>query len=115
VRGEMLSLKEQEFVVAARSGGAAMPRVILRHVLPNALGPVIVAAAFIAPGAIISEAILGYLGIGVSPDIRLDAPLPSSWGDNDLRRVPGMAVAAMDADRTRSRGGDDHAGVYLCR
>ncbi len=80
VRGEMLSLKEQEFVLAARSGGAAMPRVILRHILPNALGPVIVAAAFIAPGAIIAEAILGYLGVGISPDIRLDAPLPSSWG-----------------------------------
>jgi len=80
VRGETLSLKEQEFVVAARAGGAPTTRVIGRHVLPNALGPVIVAAAFIAPGAIISEAILGYLGIGLRPDVRLDAPLPSSWG-----------------------------------
>lgn len=80
IRGEMLSLKEQEFVFAARAGGASSPRVILRHVLPNALGPVIVAAAFIAPGAIVSEAILGYLGIGLRPDVRLDAPLPSSWG-----------------------------------
>ena len=80
VRGEMLSLKEQEFVVAARAGGAAMPRVIARHVLPNALGPVIVAAAFLAPGSIIYEAILGYLGIGLRPDVHLDAALPSSWG-----------------------------------
>ena len=80
VRGETLSLKEQEFVVAARAGGAPTTWVIGRHVLPNALGPVIVAAAFIAPGAIISEAILGYLGIGLRPDVRLDAPLPSSWG-----------------------------------
>ena len=80
VRGETLSLKEQEFVVAARAGGATAARVIVRHVLPNALGPVIVAAAFIAPGAIISEAILGYLGIGIRPDVRLDAALPSSWG-----------------------------------
>jgi len=80
VRGEMLSLKEREFVAAARAGGATMPRVIGRHVLPNALGPVIVAAAFIAPGAIVSEAILGYLGIGIRPDVSLDASLPASWG-----------------------------------
>lgn len=80
VRGEMLSLKEQEFVVAARAGGAPTSRVVVRHVLPNALGPVIVAAAFLAPGSIIYEAILGYLGIGMRPDVRLDAALPSSWG-----------------------------------
>jgi oligopeptide transport system permease protein len=80
VRGETLSLKEQEFVVAARAGGATTSRVISRHVLPNALGPVIVAAALIAPGAIVAEAVLGYLGIGIRPDVRLDAPLPSSWG-----------------------------------
>lgn len=80
VRGETLSLKEREFVVAAWASGATVPRVIGRHVLPNALGPVIVAAAFIAPGAIVSEAILGYLGIGIRPDVSLDASLPSSWG-----------------------------------
>ncbi len=57
-----------------------MLRVIGRHVLPNALGPVIVAAAFIAPGAIVSEAILGYFGIGIRPDVSMDTSLPASWG-----------------------------------
>jgi len=80
VRGATLALKEEEFVLAARAGGAGIGRVIGRHVLPNALGPVIVAAAFLAPGAIVAEAILGYLGIGLRPDVALDAPLPSSWG-----------------------------------
>ncbi|CAA9561215.1 MAG: Dipeptide transport system permease protein DppC [uncultured Thermomicrobiales bacterium] len=80
VRGATLELKEAEFVLAARSGGAGIGRVIGRHVLPNALAPVIVAAAFLAPGAIVAEAILGYLGIGIRPDVALDAPLPSSWG-----------------------------------
>lgn len=80
VRGETLSLKEREFVVAAQASGATVSRVISRHVLPNALGPVIVAAAFIAPGAIVAAAVLGYLGSGIRPDVRMDAPLPSSWG-----------------------------------
>jgi oligopeptide transport system permease protein len=80
VRGETLALKDREFVVGARASGASAWRVIIRHVLPNTLGAVIVAASFIPPAAIVAEAILGYLGIGVRPDVRLDAPLPSSWG-----------------------------------
>jgi oligopeptide transport system permease protein len=80
IRGETLALKHLDFVVAAHACGAGVMRVISRHVLPNAMGPVIVAAAFLAPSAIVSEAILGYLGIGIRPDVRLDAPLPASWG-----------------------------------
>src|SRR5690606_7559111 len=80
VRGTTLSLKEKEFIEAARASGASAWRIILRHILPNALGPIIVAAAFIVPGAIISEAVLTYLGIGLRPDVSLDAPFPSSWG-----------------------------------
>ncbi|MEA2585358.1 MAG: oligopeptide transport system permease protein [Thermomicrobiales bacterium] len=80
VRGTTLSLKEKEFVEAARASGATGWRIILRHILPNALGPIIVAAAFIVPGAIIAEAVLTYLGIGLRPDVNLNAPFPSSWG-----------------------------------
>ncbi len=80
VRGETLSLKEKEFIEAARASGAGAGRLIFRHILPNALGPIIVAAAFIVPGAIIAEAVLSYLGIGLRPDVSLDAPFPTSWG-----------------------------------
>jgi oligopeptide transport system permease protein len=80
VRGDVLAIKEREFVEAARANGSGGGRIILRHVLPNALGPIIVAGAFIVPGAIIAEATLSYLGIGVRPDTDLDAPFPTSWG-----------------------------------
>jgi oligopeptide transport system permease protein len=80
VRGDTLALKEKEFVEAARASGASSWRQISRHILPNALGSIIVAGAFIVPGAIISEAVLTYLGIGLRPDVSLDAPFPTSWG-----------------------------------
>lgn len=80
VRGDTLALKEKEFVEAARASGATSWRQISRHILPNALGSVIVAGAFIVPGAIIAEAVLTYLGIGLRPDVSLDAPFPTSWG-----------------------------------
>jgi oligopeptide transport system permease protein len=80
VRGETLSLKEKEFVEASKTSGAGGLRIISRHILPNALGPIIVAAAFIVPGAIISEAVLSYLGVGVRPSTNLEAPFPTSWG-----------------------------------
>jgi oligopeptide transport system permease protein len=73
VRGQMLSLRQQDFALAARSLGASEPRVVLRHLLPNALGPVIVVAAFGVPRAIFAEAALSFIGIGVAP------PTPS-WG-----------------------------------
>jgi oligopeptide transport system permease protein len=80
VRGETMSLKEKEFVEAARTVGASRFALVAKHILPNALGPIIVAAAFIVPGAIISESVLSYLGVGVRPDVNLNAPFPTSWG-----------------------------------
>lgn len=80
VRGETLSLKEKEFVEASRTSGSGGLRIIAKHILPNALGPIIVAAAFIVPGAIIAEAVLSYLGVGVRPSTNLDSPFPTSWG-----------------------------------
>ena len=67
VRGQVLSLKEKEFVEAARCIGAKDMHIMFRHILPNSLGPLIVFAAFAIPGAIITEAILGYLGLGLRP------------------------------------------------
>ena len=73
VRGQVLSLKEKEFVEAARSIGVSNRRIMFVHLLPNTLGPIIVSATFGVPGFIITEAILSYIGIGVRP------PRPT-WG-----------------------------------
>lgn len=67
VRGQVLSLKEQEFVEAARAGGAKPLRIMVRHLLPNTLGPIIVTLTFGVPQAIFTEAVLSYLGIGIRP------------------------------------------------
>ncbi len=68
VRGEVLALKEREFVLAARSIGAPPVRMILRHILPNTLSPIMVAAALGIAGAIIIESALSFLGLGFPPD-----------------------------------------------
>jgi oligopeptide transport system permease protein len=81
VRGQVLSLKEKEFVEAARALGIRTPRILLRHILPNSLGPIIIAGAFIVPGAIITEAVLSYLGIGLRPATDPNALFPVSWGN----------------------------------
>lgn len=67
VRGEFLSLREREFVEAARVAGASDARIIFRHILPNALGTVIVAATLIMASAILLETALSYLGFGIRP------------------------------------------------
>ena len=69
VRAQFLSLREREFVEAARSLGAPPFRQVLRHILPNALGPVIVAATIDVAAAIIIESSLSFLGLGFPPDI----------------------------------------------
>ncbi|MDX1566912.1 MAG: ABC transporter permease [Longimicrobiales bacterium] len=74
VRGEVLALREREFVEAARALGFSAPRILGRHVLPNALAPVIVAATLGIGNTIVLEAGLSFLGIGVQP------PTPS-WGN----------------------------------
>ncbi len=81
VRGQILSLKEKEFVEAARAIGVRHHNILLRHLLPNSLGPIIVAGAFIVPGAIITEAVLSYLGIGLRPATKAGALFPVSWGN----------------------------------
>jgi peptide/nickel transport system permease protein len=69
VRAQFLSLREKEFVEAARALGASTARQVMRHILPNALGPVIVAATINVAEAIIAESTLSFLGLGFPPDI----------------------------------------------
>lgn len=73
VRGEILSLKERDFIRAARALGARTSRIILRHLLPNAVGPVIVTAALMIGDTILLETALSFLGLGVQPPT-------ASWG-----------------------------------
>ena len=68
VRGEVLTLKEREYVLAARSIGAKPSRIILRHILPNVVSPVMVAATLGVAEAIITESVLSFLGLGFPPD-----------------------------------------------
>lgn len=74
VRAEFLSLRERDFVLAARALGARDSRIIFRHILPNSLSPVLVSATLGVAGAILTESALSFLGIGVQP------PTPS-WGN----------------------------------
>ncbi len=98
VRGEVLALKEREFVLAARSIGTPPRRVILRHILPNVVSPIMVAATLGIASAIITESALSFLGLGFPPDF-------PTWGrllfegveymQNDPQRVvfPGLAIS----------------------
>lgn len=73
VRGQIISLKHQEFVEAAVSLGLSERRIILRHLIPNVLGPVIIYATLTVPDVMLLEAVLSFLGLGVPPPM-------SSWG-----------------------------------
>lgn len=72
-RAQMLSLREKDFVLASRAIGASASRIILRHMLPNALTPIVVAVTFGIPQIIFAEAALSFIGVGINP------PMPS-WG-----------------------------------
>lgn len=86
VRAEALSLREREFILAARATGAGSLRIITRHILPNALGPVLVSATLGVGSAILVESSLSFLGIGVQP------PTPS-WGNILLDAKATLGVA----------------------
>ncbi len=73
VRGQVLAIKEKEYIEAARSSGSPPLKLILKHLLPNALGPIIVTVVFGIPNAIFLEAVLSFLGVGIQP------PTPT-WG-----------------------------------
>lgn len=83
VRGQMLQLKAQEFVLAARSLGASSGRLIFKHLVPNALGPIIVTLSLTVPTAIFTESFLSFIGLGVA------API-ASWGTMSAEGLPAM-------------------------
>lgn len=85
VRGQVLSLKSQEFVLAARATGVAPSTIVLRHLVPNTLGPVIVYATLTIPSVMLLEAFLSFLGLGVQ------APL-ASWGSLAADGIQNLAV-----------------------
>jgi oligopeptide transport system permease protein len=99
-RGQVLTYKQQEFVEAAEAMGATDGRIILRHLLPNIIGPLLIAESLAIPGYIFLEATLSFIGLGVSP------PTPS-WGaminegyqglrsNPHLVLVPGIALAVL--------------------
>ena len=72
-RSQVVSLKHQEYALAAKLAGASDFQILLRHLLPNAMGPIIVSVMFLIPGAIFSEAFLSFLGIGIQKPM-------ASWG-----------------------------------
>jgi ABC-type dipeptide/oligopeptide/nickel transport system permease subunit len=67
VRGQVLSMKNREFIEAARAIGARPGRIMIKHIFPNCLAPIIVFVAFAVPGAMLTEAVLSFLGIGIRP------------------------------------------------
>jgi peptide/nickel transport system permease protein len=91
VRGDVLALKEREYVLAARSIGTPPRRVILRHVLPNVLSPVMVSATLMIATAIITESALSFLGLGFPPDFPTWGRLVSD-GIDYLQQYPSRAI-----------------------
>jgi oligopeptide transport system permease protein len=81
IRGQVLSVKEKEFIESARAIGSSRFRIMTRHLLPNILAPIIVSITFGIPGAILAEAALGFLGVGLRPQTPgTPSPFPTSWG-----------------------------------
>lgn len=73
VRGQVLSLKSQEYILASRTLGAGVSRIMGKHLIPNAMGPILVTLTLTVPNAIFTEAFLSYLGLGLTPPL-------ASWG-----------------------------------
>ncbi len=85
VRGQVMSLKNQEFILAARATGVSTPKIIFRHLVPNTLGPVIVYATLTVPTVMLSEAFLSFLGLGVRPP-------RVSWGSLAAEGAQNLAI-----------------------
>ncbi len=97
IRAEFISLKEREFVVAAKAVGASDARIILRHILPNGISPILVSATMGIGGAILIESGLSFLGLGVQPPTPSWGSLLSAGKDNIeiawwLSLFPGLAI-----------------------
>ena len=113
VRAQFLSLREKEFVEAARSLGARPLRQMIRHILPNALGPVIVAGSLDVAAAILAESTLSFLGLGFPPDIPTWGRILFDAKDNldfapHWALFPGTAIFLTVLDRKSTRLNSSH-------
>jgi ABC-type dipeptide/oligopeptide/nickel transport system permease subunit len=100
VRGIFLSLREKEYVEAAKASGASNARIILRHILPNTLGPIIVNTTLIIAAAILVEAALSFLGFGIQPpDPALGSLIATGQGEGSelwwLVTFPGLVIVVI--------------------
>jgi peptide/nickel transport system permease protein len=100
VRGVFLSLREKEYIEAAKASGASDLRIILRHMLPNSLGPIIVNTTLVVAGAILVEAALSFLGFGIQPpNPALGALIAAGQGEGAelwwLVTFPGLAIVVI--------------------
>jgi oligopeptide transport system permease protein len=100
VRGQTLSIRRQEFIEAAVASGAGTPRIILKHVVPNVLGPVIVYATLTVPQIILFESFLSFLGLGIQePHASLGTLIAEGAGEMEaapwMLLAPGLFLAAL--------------------
>jgi peptide/nickel transport system permease protein len=100
VRGTFLSLREKEFVEAAKASGSGDFRIMVRHMLPNSLGPIIVSATLLVAAAILVESALSYLGFGIAPPTPALGQLISEGQQNMLTMwwlvtFPGLTITLM--------------------
>ncbi|HWA61769.1 MAG TPA: ABC transporter permease subunit, partial [Caulobacteraceae bacterium] len=91
VRGQTLSLKQKEFVEAARAGGLDRGAIIRRHIVPNLLGPVVVYVTLTIPGVILAESFLSFLGLGVQPPMASLGTLIAD-GARDMELAPWLLI-----------------------
>jgi oligopeptide transport system permease protein len=91
VRGQTLSLKQKEFIEAARAAGLSRPAIIARHIVPNLLGPVVVYVTLTIPGIILAESFLSFLGLGVQPPMASLGTLISN-GAQDMELAPWLLI-----------------------
>jgi len=91
VRGQTLSLKQKEFIEAARAAGLTRRAIIVRHIVPNLLGPVVVYVTLTIPGVILAESFLSFLGLGVQPPMASLGTLISN-GAQDMELAPWLLI-----------------------
>jgi len=91
VRAQTLSLKQKEFIEAARAIGLSRAQIITRHIVPNLLGPVVVYVTLTIPGVILAESFLSFLGLGVQPPVASLGTLISN-GAQDMELAPWLLI-----------------------